>query len=326
MNSNEIEVSICMITYNHGPYIEESIKSALGQKTNFRFEIIIGDDVSTDNTKSIINNILNEFNEDGRIIFIQNEVNIGAARNFANVMKRAKGRYIALLEGDDAWTNENKLQVQVDFMENNLTYSTIFHTALMVDRYNNHKGYLPNDNFKKSEYGLIDLLKYDSFMPTCSIMFRSNLFEYFPEVYYTSRNMCDWPLNILNAEKGKIKFLDICMSKYRTASSVNAWSTQRLNLILDNAIVLNQAFDEYFNFKYNDIFKEKIKNYKCQIIFDSLRHSEILECINPIRNLYYEYGMFSLLSLGNLNMFLKSVFIGIIKRVLLILGLKKSQI
>jgi hypothetical protein len=96
-------------------------------------------------------------------------------------------------------------------------------------------------------------------------------------------------------------------------------------LILDNAINLNKAFNEYFNFEYNELFNIKIKQYKCQIIFDMLRHSEIRAGFNACSGLFKEYSINGVFSFANLWMFLKSSFLGIVKIILVILGLKHPQ-
>ena len=116
-------VSICSITYNHERYIEEAIDSFLMQETNFPFEILIDEDFSTDNTAKKIKPYIEKYPQ----IIKANlrKKNIGAMANFLASMKRAQGKYIALCEGDDYWTDTNKLQKQVDFLEKNLDYGLV---------------------------------------------------------------------------------------------------------------------------------------------------------------------------------------------------------
>lgn len=131
MNGEEIMVSVLCITYNHEKFISEAIRSFLMQKTNFKFEIIIGDDCSTDKTQSIIKFYSETY--PGRIKLIASPTNLGTHKNLINCVKQCRGRYIALCEGDDYWTNENKLQKQVDFLENNADFVICCHYHKVIN-------------------------------------------------------------------------------------------------------------------------------------------------------------------------------------------------
>src|ERR1043165_4994889 len=106
-------VSVCMITYNHEAFIEKAITSVLDQKTNFPFEVIVCDDKSTDDT----NRICETFSGRNNFRLISNQTNVGPWKNLEQAFKAARGKYIALLEGDDYWTYAGKLQYQFDFLE-----------------------------------------------------------------------------------------------------------------------------------------------------------------------------------------------------------------
>lgn len=113
--NNEIILSVIVITYGQEKYIKQAVDSIIMQKTNFKFEIIVGNDCSPDNTA----NILNEYKNGENYIFriFNREKNVGPTKNLYLTIKEAKGKYVAFLEGDDYWTDENKLQMQVDFLE-----------------------------------------------------------------------------------------------------------------------------------------------------------------------------------------------------------------
>lgn len=128
-------VSICCITYNHQDFISKTIDGFLIQKTNFPVEIIIGDDHSTDRTKDLINSYVNKYPD--RIFLITSKQNIGAVANERRVFLKARGKYIAVCEGDDYWTDPDKLQKQVDFLEMNSDYSVCFHRCKHFDIENN---------------------------------------------------------------------------------------------------------------------------------------------------------------------------------------------
>lgn len=122
-------VSICCITYNHAPYIRKCLDGFLMQKVDFPFEIIIGEDCSTDNTRRICEEYADK-NPD-IINLLPSECNLGAVENERRVMQTAKGKYIAFCEGDDYWTDPLKLQKQVDFLESNSDYTVCFHNRLV---------------------------------------------------------------------------------------------------------------------------------------------------------------------------------------------------
>lgn len=117
IDNNKPLVSVCMITYNHENFIKNAIEGILMQKTSFPIELIIGEDCSTDNTRKIVEDYEGKY---PNLIFAQySEKNLGMMNNFFNVLQAARGKYIALCEGDDYWTDPLKLQKQVDFMEEN---------------------------------------------------------------------------------------------------------------------------------------------------------------------------------------------------------------
>lgn len=128
---NDIMVSVCCITYNHKQFIGQAIDGFLSQKTNFKFEVIIGDDCSTDGTSDIVKAYADEY--PGIINLISGNKNVGAHENMRRVVKCCSGKYIALCDGDDYWTDPFKLQKQVDFLEQNTEYVTCCHYTRVID-------------------------------------------------------------------------------------------------------------------------------------------------------------------------------------------------
>jgi len=116
-------VSILTITYNHELFIAQAIDGFLIQETNFDFEIVIGEDCSTDNTRKIIEEYQKKYPT--KIKLLPSNTNLGIEANFYRTMQACNGKYIAICDGDDYWTDKNKLQLQVDFLENNKEYGTV---------------------------------------------------------------------------------------------------------------------------------------------------------------------------------------------------------
>lgn len=123
--SGKIEVSVLMITYNQEKYIREALDSVLMQKVNFNYEIVIGDDCSTDNTQEILKEYYRKYPD--RIKLILRRKNLGPTKNAYDVLRRLTGKYVACLEGDDYWTDDMKLQKQYDFMEEHREFSGCGH-------------------------------------------------------------------------------------------------------------------------------------------------------------------------------------------------------
>lgn len=123
-------VSIAMIAYNVEPYIGEAIESVITQKTNFSWELVIGEDCSIDNTLKIIKQYQQKHPDKIRIL--KREKNLGLTPNSIDTQKNCRGKYIALLDGDDFWTDSNKLQLQIDFLESHAEYSAAAHQSTII--------------------------------------------------------------------------------------------------------------------------------------------------------------------------------------------------
>ena len=118
---SNIEVSVCIITYMHEKYISQALDSVFMQKTNFDFEVIVGEDASTDGTREILLEYKEKYGD--KLVLVLHDENVGVSKNSISVQKKVRGKYIASLEGDDFWTDEYKLQKQYDILEKYPQYS-----------------------------------------------------------------------------------------------------------------------------------------------------------------------------------------------------------
>lgn len=169
-----MKVSIVMLVYNHERFIGQALDSILMQSTSFDYELIIGEDCSTDQSKEIIQKYEEKFK--GKMRAIYRNKNIGAAKNFVDCLRRCKGEYIAFLEGDDYWTDNNKLQIMVEFLENNSRYSAAAHNYKIVDLGNK---FIRNarESAEVSEFKKEDLENYNLPGQTSTFMIKNFLSE-----------------------------------------------------------------------------------------------------------------------------------------------------
>ncbi|MBQ9886454.1 MAG: glycosyltransferase [Lachnospiraceae bacterium] len=225
-DENRPLVSICCITYNHEEYIAKTIDSFLMQKTDFDFEILIHDDASTDRTGEIIREYADKYPD---IIFpiiqeknqySQGITNISGAFNFP----RARGKYICMCEGDDYWTDPDKLAIQADYMERHPDCTLCFHSAAIevTDGSITDGRMRPyKEDRKVSSEEIIDK-PYG--YPMASMMFPTEYVRELPD-YYVNCPIGDIPLQLMLAAGGYGYYFDRDMSVYRIGSSVS-WSVQ----------------------------------------------------------------------------------------------------
>lgn len=259
-------VSICCITYNHENFIKQCLDGFLLQKTDFQFEIIIHDDASTDGTDGIIK----EYQEKYPNIIIpifqsENQYAKGLRGMYAAfVYPKARGKYIALCEGDDYWTREDKLQRQIDFLEENPSYSSCFTNAEVID---DTKGFVKNYfNFDHNKtYGASDIIKKGGgLFPTASMVFRNSLPPY-PD-FLKKANSGDRPLGLLLLSLGDFYLLNQITCVYRrhdggVYTSIRENKKLKGDFKLHN-IELLRSFNAYSDFKYNKIIKGLISGIR----------------------------------------------------------------
>jgi glycosyltransferase involved in cell wall biosynthesis len=172
---NNVLVSVCCLTYNHAPFISECLDGILMQECNFEFEILINDDFSNDGTREIILEYQQKYPSIIKPIFQKDNLWSKGYRGFNQKFNftRAKGCYIALCEGDDYWTDPNKLQKQVNFLINNNDYALVFHNAIILnnDNLNYTSVFSKNQNRDYSQEELFE----NWTVPTASMVFRKKI-------------------------------------------------------------------------------------------------------------------------------------------------------
>ncbi len=257
-------VSVCTLTYNQERFVKQTIESLLMQQTNFPYEVVISDDGSTDQTVSIIKEIINTHPHGHLIKFLEHD-NMGVLPNYIYTFKHCKGRYLAFCEGDDYWTDKNKLQTQVHFLENNPDFSICFH---QVRKIQDGKFIVngPEDSVEK-EYTLQNLAKHP-LMYTPSVMMRFNQFS--PPTWYRDSPLFDYPLQLMIARTGKIKYLPVNMADYRVGTGL--WTSghgiKNFKKLVKLMTLLMQEFNND-NTLFN-VFSSRRSDYEKQIVEHNL--------------------------------------------------------
>jgi glycosyltransferase involved in cell wall biosynthesis len=205
------KVSVLCITYNHVNFIKECLDSLLSQKTDFTYEILINDDCSNDGTKEIIEEYQRKHPTIVKPVFHKQNQYSQGKRNFMvrHLIPVAEGQYFAVCEGDDFWTDVNKLQKQVEFLENNPNHSVCFHPVRAFFQDDSHEDYVYPQ--QRSGFTTKKLLQ-GNFIQTNSVMYRRA-----PSYEDVDLDVMpgDWYLHLYHAQFGKIGFINSVMSAYR---------------------------------------------------------------------------------------------------------------
>lgn len=279
-----IKVSIICPVYNHEKYIRQTLESFLAQKTDFRYEIIVNDDASTDHSAEIIKEfaekypdiivpVFHEENQYSKRISIINEF----------MVSKARGRYIAFCEGDDCWTDENKLRIQVSWMDSHPEYSACVHnTARLYCDTGNKEPY--NRRYHEDrDLALCDVIHgIGSVFHLSSVLAKAELVNDMPDFYYISirHRVGDDPRAIWYALNGKIRYINREMSVYRVKSSPVSWSSR----IHENALIVDrlqgglemfEALRKYIPEEDMALFEKTVLDYRWELLQAEGKFSEL---------------------------------------------------
>ncbi len=230
MDKNDCLVSILCTAYNHEQYIRSALESFVSQKTGFAFEVLVNDDASSDGTAAIIREYEEKYPDIIRPFYQkENQFSKGIGYIYENIFyPHARGKYFAFCEGDDYWTDESKLQRQVDFLESHPDYSACVHNTtlhycngsrpdeLLIPGRGDHEVLYEN-----VIHGPIDAYH------TSSLMARREIIVQTPDFYRaaTAHGFADYAWALLLRLKGGIWFIDRSMSVYRLFSNQAAWTS-----------------------------------------------------------------------------------------------------
>jgi glycosyltransferase involved in cell wall biosynthesis len=252
-----IKVSVIVMTYNHADFIAQALDSALMQETAFPWEIIISEDCSSDGTREIVRAYRERFPKTVRLLL--SEQNLASNRIVARAIEAARGEYIALLDGDDYWTSPHKLQRQADFLDAHPECAICFHNALVIDDDGAQPARLWTPENHPEITGLEDLWM-GNYIATCSTMFRRGLFGALPQWYDAFFPITDWPLHILNAEHGRIGYLNTAMGVYRQHPG-GCYSRLPQSAKLERTLDFYRRLNACLGFKYDAMVRSAVSKY-----------------------------------------------------------------
>ena len=266
MKSEEIIVSISCLAFNHGPYIRQCLEGFMMQETNFSFEVLIHDDASTDDTSKIIKEYEKRYPDVIKPIYQKvNQYSQGIKPTLKYNFPRAQGKYIALCEGDDYWTDRLKLQKQVDFLEQNPSFSLCFHDSRVV--YLNKKRRSHSFcRLDKRSFTIEDVIANRWFVPTQSIVFRADIkinAKWLRHIYNR-----DYALQLLCVYEGPFHYIPEIMSVYRKHNGGIRTRIGFKGIQVEQKIIeILHYFNIHTEFRYNEIISQRIKEIEVQYYY-----------------------------------------------------------
>jgi glycosyltransferase involved in cell wall biosynthesis len=270
-------VSVAVPVYNQGTYIAKALDSILLQKTDFDIEIVIGDDYSYDNTREILEVFKLKYPDKIKLILAKK--NQGVFQNAFDIYKNCLGKYIAILEGDDLWTYENKLQKQFEFLENNPEYMGCFHDAEIVSarptnqllkianghNYSEYK-YYSQFNHYKSDIFPWDILN-RNIIPTASLVFRNADFSEFFTAFAKIELSLQWALHLFIIQNSKFKYFNETWSVYNDHNAGLTKTKKVIEFNLSNIAILKKYLqNNYYRTMKLDLTRAILKEFR-QILY-----------------------------------------------------------
>ena len=290
--NEEIMLSIVCTAYNQAKYIRQCLDGFVMQKTNFKFEVLINDDASTDETADIIREYEAKYPDIIKPVYQkENQYSKGLliGKNF--LYPRVKSKYVAICEGDDYWTDPYKLQKQVDFLEAHPDYSICFHPVKVIweDKSNPDSIFpTPKKRFNKTTLFLSDLLKCN-FIQTNSVMYRwclKNKLDLIPEGILPG----DWYIHLLHAKEGKIGFLPDVMAVYRKNSGGIWYGAGKSDAWYEKCALRNLAFFDALQKNFNADKSAEINDVTEHALVSFLKNSrfDLIEKLNTQYPNFYQ--------------------------------------
>nr|WP_320025657.1 glycosyltransferase [uncultured Acetobacterium sp.] len=278
---NEIIVSVSCITFNHENYIAEAIESFIMQKTSFKYEILIHDDASTDKTAEIIHKYEKEYPELIKAIYQKENLYSKDVDVDDLNTERAKGKYIALCEGDDYWLDPYKLQKQVDYMEAHSDCTLCVHAAYIVNVMG--KKIKPiRANLGNKIFSVEEIIEGGGGLFATNTMMYPRYLDLNKPDFYKKAPVTDYPLAIYLALKGKVYYIDEYMAAYRKGVSGSWTNTEQSSLEkiikhVNNTEIMLDHLNQHTGYQFNKAIENKKNINLFKILIAQERFKELRE-------------------------------------------------
>ncbi len=267
---NTVKVSVFCLAYNHEKYLRRCLEGFVTQKTNFPFEVLIHDDASTDGTADIIREYEEKYPNIIKPLYqTQNQYSQGIKITKTHLKPRAQGEYFAWCEGDDYWTDCNKLQKQVDFLDSHPEYACCYHRVRFENLRENSTRYIPQMQASR-EFTLEEIVKKGAIFHLSAQMMRRDVYNAKPESL-EAKGFGDVPMYIFGAISGKVWVMEEVMSVYNHGVEgsytlrMKKSSTEKRIAHEKEYKALLERFNEYTNYQYNNVFAYAIDRLQFSI-------------------------------------------------------------
>lgn len=250
------KVSVAMISYNHAAYIAQAVESALNQETSFPFEVVVGDDVSTDGTREILLGLQKRYPDRLRLLFHEKNLGNMGKPNFMAVFNACRGEYFAFLDGDDYWNSRGKLQMQVDALEQNPDWSAHSHGTMILRGEKEVGPACTSIPAGVTELTPRELIRYE-FPHSMTLMIRRRAFPGLPP-WFLDVCMGDWTLYLMASQGGRIGYAHgQHLGTYRLHEA-SFWVTRKLIDRNRDEIYALKLFRDHLKGGFNAEFSQQL--------------------------------------------------------------------
>ena len=265
--NNDIKVSVICIAYNHEKHIRRALEGFVTQKTDFAFEVLVHDDVSTDSTAEIIREYAEKYPDIIKPIFqTENQYSKGVWIDRDIVAPKAKGEYVAFCEGDDYWCDPNKLQKQYDFLSSHPEYSACAHRTVYHNLSTGEDQLVP-DIHEERDFSIEEIVQVGGgIFGTNSVMMRTAISRDMPDCF-RANGFSDFQLFFYAAAEGKVHCFADAMSVYNVGVQ-GSWTQTMMNdkkrriQHCQEFIALIDRIDAYYEGRYHEILMKKQNEMK----------------------------------------------------------------
>jgi glycosyltransferase involved in cell wall biosynthesis len=258
-----MKVSVLMTSYNQEKYIAAAIDSILLQEVSFDYEVVIGEDASTDRTREIVLEFEKKHPDKIRVLLRDAAAaerdrarGLGGKANFVNGIQSCRGEFVALLDGDDYWTDFHKLEKLVTFLESHPECSVGFHDAMVIFEDGSEAPHRLYPADQKEITTLAEMVSSGVFPVPCTVLFRNKIFGELPASFDQVANG-DWMLFVLLAEHGSLGYLNEVMAAYRIHAT-GFWSRLNTDQRLQQHTKTYETINAHLKLKYDREITERI--------------------------------------------------------------------